>query len=186
MTAALFQSGRFTARDTDFAWGILAAASLGLLATSLARLYSSAFYALHDTKSPLRMALARVAVAAGLGVLAAVYAPRVLGIDSRWGAAGLALASSVAGWVEFLLLRQRLNHRIGRTGLDAGFIVRLLAAAIIAGAAGYGAKLIVPDAHRFIVAGASLASFGIVYLGLTYAFGISESAGLIRRLRRAR
>lgn len=186
MTAALFESGRFTARDTDFAWGILAAASLGLLATSLARLYSSAFYALHDTKSPLRMALARVAIAAGLGVLAAVYAPRMLGIDSRWGAAGLALASSIAGWVEFLLLRNRLNHRIGRTGLDAGFIVRLLGAAIVAGAAGYGAKLLVLNAHRFIIAAAGLGAFGIVYLGLTYAFGIAESAGLIRRLRRVR
>lgn len=186
MTAALFQSGRFTPRDTDFAWGILAAASLGLLATSLARLYSSAFYALHDTKSPLRMALARVAIAAGLGVLAAVYAPRWLGIDSRWGAAGLALASSIAGWVEFGLLRHRLNQRIGRTGLGGAFVARLLTAAVIAGAAGYGAKLLVLDAHRFIIAAASLATFGLVYLGITYAFGITESTGLVRRLRRAR
>ncbi|HEX4931871.1 MAG TPA: murein biosynthesis integral membrane protein MurJ, partial [Gemmatimonadaceae bacterium] len=45
IAAALFQSGRFTAADTLFTWGILAAASVGLLATSLARLYSSAFYA---------------------------------------------------------------------------------------------------------------------------------------------
>lgn len=186
MVAALFQSGRFTPRDTLFAWGILAAASIGLLATSLARLYSSAFYALHDTKSPLRMALARVAIAAGLGVLFAVYAPRMLGIASQWGAAGLALASSIAGWVEFVLLRGRLNKRVGRTGLGAGFIARLSAAAAIAGAAGYGAKLLVLDHHRLVVAAVSLGAFGLVYFGTTAAFGIAESSALVRRFRRTR
>ena len=186
MAAALFQSGRFTSRDTAFAWGILAAASIGLLATSLARLYSSAFYALHDTKSPLRMALVRVVIAAVLGVIAAVYAPRMLGIASQWGAAGLALASSIAGWVELLLLRGRLNQRIGRTGLDATFSGRLFGAAAIAGAAGYGAKLLVLDTNRFIIAAASLGTFGLVYFGLTHAFGIAESSALMRRLRGAR
>jgi putative peptidoglycan lipid II flippase len=186
MAAALFQSGRFTARDTLFMWGILAAASLGLLATSLARLYSSAFYALRDTKSPLRMALARVVVAAGLGIFAAVYVPRMLGISSLWGAAGLALASSVAGWVEFLLLRRRLNQRIGRTGLGGGLVGRLFTAAILAGAAGYAAKLPVIGMHRFVVAGVSLGVFGIVYFVATSLFRVPEASALVRRLRRAR
>jgi putative peptidoglycan lipid II flippase len=183
MATALFQSGRFTARDTQFTWGILAAASVGLLATSLARLYSSAFYALHDTKSPLRMALARVTIAAGLGVLAGVYAPRILGIESQWGAAGLALASSIAGWVEFLLLRGRLNERIGQTGLAGSLTLRLFVAAAIAGAAGYGAKLLVLQTHRFAVAVVSLGVFGLVYLALTYVFGVAEASAMIRRVR---
>ena len=186
MAAALFQSGRFTPRDTAFAWGILAAASVGLLATSLARLYSSAFYALHDTRSPLRMALVRVGIAAGLGILAGLYAPRALGIASQWGTSGLALASSIAGWVELLLLRRRLNQRIGRTGIGGGFVARLFAAALLAAGAGYGAKLLVLDAQRFIVAGVCLGAFGVVYFGFTYAFGVAEASALIRRLRRAR
>ena len=186
MAAALFQSGRFTPRDTMFMWGILVAASIGLLATSLARLYSSAFYALHDTRSPLRMALVRVAIAAGLGVLAGVYAPRMLGIASQWGAAGLALASSIAGWVEFLLLRGRLNQRIGLTGVASGTVGGLFAAAILAGAASYGAKLLVLGTHRFLVAAVTLTVFGFVYLALAYVFGISEASALVRRVRRAR
>ena len=186
MVAALFQSGRFTAQDTLFAWGILAAASIGLLATSLARLYSSAFYALRDTKSPLRMALIRVVIAAVLGVLAAVYVPGMLGIASQWGAAGLALASSIAGWVEFVLLRRRLNRAVGRSGIEGPLVVRLFVAAAIAGAAGYGAKLLVLETHRFIIAAVSLGAFGIVYFALTYAFGVSESSAVIRQIQRVR
>lgn len=186
IAAALFQSGRFTAASTRFTWGILAAASLGLLATSLARLYSSAFYALHDTKSPLRMAIARVAVAAGLGAVFALYGPTWLGIDSQWGAAGLALASSIAGWVELLLLRGRLNQRVGVSGLDAGRLVRLLGAAAVAGAVGFWLKDVVGGSHRFIVAFVVLGAFGALYLALTHVMGVPEVRTVFRRLTRRR
>ena len=184
IAAALFQSGRFTAEDTRFSWGILAAASVGLLATSLARLYSSAFYALHDTRSPLRMAIARVVVAAGLGAAAAIYAPRALGIAPQWGAAGLALASSVAGWVEFLLLRGRLHRRVGGHGLPLATIFRLVSAAAIAGALAFAIKIWLTGAQRFIVAAAVLGCFGAGYFGLTMVFGVPEARGLLRRVTR--
>ena len=132
------------------------------------------------------MALVRVGIAAGLGVVAGLYAPRMLGIASQWGTSGLALASSVAGWVEFLLLRRRLNQRIGRTGIGSGFVARLFGAAVLAAGAGYGARLLVLDAHRFIVAAASLGAFGVVYFALTYLFGVPEASALLRRVRRAR
>ena len=184
IAAALFQSGRFTAEDTRFTWGILAAASVGLLATSLARLYSSAFYALHDTRSPLRMAIVRVVIAAALGAAAAIYAPRALGIAPQWGAAGLALASSIAGWVEFLLLRGRLHRRVGGTGLPVVAIFRLFSAAAIAGAVAFVLKIWLPGAHRLVVAAAVLGCFGAVYLGLTMLLGVPEARGLLRRLTR--
>lgn len=184
IAAALFQSGRFTATDTRFTWGILAAASVGLLATSLARLYSSAFYALQDTKTPLRLATARVVVAAGLGALAALVAPKLLGIPAQWGAAGLALASSIAGWVEFLLLRGRLHGRVGGTGLPIGALMRLLGAGFVAGGVAFAAKLWLAGAQRFVVAGVVLGTFGALYLTLARALGVPEVEGVLRRLRR--
>ena len=184
IAAALFQSGRFTAADTRFTWGILAAASVGLVATSLARLYSSAFYALQDTRTPLRMAVARVVVAAGLGAFAALVAPKLLGIPAQWGAAGLALASSIAGWVEFLLLRGRLHGRVGGTGLPGATLLRLLAAGFAAGGVAFVAKLWLAGTHRFLLAGVVLGMFGVLYLALARAMGVPEVGIVLRRLRR--
>ena len=51
IVAALYQSGKFTHQDSVWVWAVLAGSSVGLLATSLGRLYSSTFYALLDTKN---------------------------------------------------------------------------------------------------------------------------------------
>ena len=61
--------------------------------------------------------MVRVVLTTGLGYLCAIPLPRWLGIDPRWGVAGLTASAGIAGWVEFTLLRQPLNRRIGATGL---------------------------------------------------------------------
>jgi putative peptidoglycan lipid II flippase len=185
ITGALLQYGRFSAQDTRFTWGILAAASVGLLATTLGRLYSSAFYALHDTRTPLRIALVRVTLASVLGYLFAMHLPRMLGIELQWGTAALALSSSLVGWVEFTLLRSRLNARLGKTGVSVRYVLTLWAAAIAAGAAGFAVKLGSAGLHRLVTAAVTLALFTIVYLLLTRAFGVPESGMLLRRVRGA-
>lgn len=184
IAAALYQHGRFTASDTRFTWGILAAASVGLLASTLGRLYSSAFYALNDTKTPLRIALVRVTLASILGYIFAMHLPRALGVAPQWGAAALALSSSLVGWVEFMLLRVRLNSKVGRTGVSPKYVVTLWLAALAAGAAGFGVKLAVGGMHRIIVAALALGVFGGAYLVITRAVRIPESAALLDRVRR--
>ena len=106
VTGALYQSGAFTREMTVYVWGILAGSAVGLLASTMGRLYASTYYALHDTRTPLRFALVRVALTIGLGYLSALPLPRLLGIDPRWGAAGLTASAGMAGWVEFVLLRR--------------------------------------------------------------------------------
>ena len=98
---------------TVYVWGILAGSAVGLLASTMGRLYASTFYALHDTRTPLRFAVLRVALTIGLGYLFALPLPRALGVEARWGAAGLTASAGIAGWIEFLLLRRALNARIG-------------------------------------------------------------------------
>lgn len=186
IVGALFRSGRFTALDARYTWGILMAAAVGLLATTLARLYSSAFFALHDTKSPFRIALVRVGAAGALGALFALRGPQWLGLAPQWGAAFLALASSLTGWLELTLLRGKLNDRIGATGLPVGLVMRLLAAALVAGATAFGLHAILPEWHRFLVAAVVLPTFGLVYLLLTLAFRVPEATALARRLRLVR
>src|SRR5271170_7720801 len=60
IVAAVYQTGRFTRSDAVYVWGILAGATVGLLASTLGRLYSSTYYALRDTRTPLRFAIVRV------------------------------------------------------------------------------------------------------------------------------
>lgn len=181
---ALFQSGRFTQTDTLFTWGILAGSAVGLLASTLGRLYSSGYYALHDTRTPLRFALVRVALTTVLGYLCAIPLPQLLGIDTRWGAAGLTASAGIAGWVEFMLLRHRLNTRIGKTGLHARFSASLWIAAAIAAAAAAAVKFATEGLHRFVVAATVLGAFGATYLALTLAFGLPEARAVVARVLR--
>ena len=114
IVGALFQTGRFNHADSIYVWRILAGSSVGLLASTLGRLYSSTYYALRDTRTPLRYAVIRVALTTVLGYVFAIPLPRWLGLAPEWGAAGLTASAGIAGWVEMLLLRATLNARIGR------------------------------------------------------------------------
>ena len=105
IAAAIYQSGRFTHADAIYVWGILAGAAVGLLASTLGRLYTSTYYALRDTRTPLYCAIIRIAMGTGLGYACAIPLPPALGLEARWGVAGLTLASGLAGWVELTLLR---------------------------------------------------------------------------------
>jgi putative peptidoglycan lipid II flippase len=74
------RDGRFTRSDTVYIWGILAGSSIGLLASTLGRLYSSTYYALGDTRTPLSFAIVRVFLTTVLGYFFAIPLPRLLGI----------------------------------------------------------------------------------------------------------
>jgi putative peptidoglycan lipid II flippase len=181
VAAALLQTGRFSHEDAVYVWGILAGSSVGLLASTLGRLYSSTYYALRDTRTPLRYALIRVALTTALGYLCALWLPSWLGINPSWGAAGLTASAGVAGWVEMLLLRRRLNARIGVTGLPAIYVMRLWGAALLGAAAAWSLKLTLPALHPIVAAAALLSTFGVVFMAVTLALGVPEARGVFRR-----
>jgi putative peptidoglycan lipid II flippase len=151
IAGALFQTGRFSHGDAVYVWGILAGSAVGLLASTLGRLYSSTYYALRDTRTPLRYAIVRLMLTTGLGYLFAIPLPRWVGVAPMWGAAGLTASAGIAGWVEMLMLRRTMNARIGQTGLSASYLMRLWVASIAAVAVGWGIRLISPAALAPIV-----------------------------------
>jgi putative peptidoglycan lipid II flippase len=167
IAAAILQRGRFEAGDAVYVWGILAGSSVGLLAATMARLYSAAHYALGDTKRPLRFALLRLVIVAGLGYLCALELPPRLGIAPSWGAAGLTASAGVAGWIEFALLRASLNRRIGHTGLAASYLARLWIAGLAGAAVAWGAKLALPPLDPILRGAAVLPVFGGGFLAAT-------------------
>ena len=182
IAAALFQTGRFTALDSRYVWAILAGSAVGLLAATMGRLYNSAYYALRDTRTPLRFAIVRVLLTSGLGYLCAIPLPPALGVDPRWGAVGLTTSAGIAGWIEFLLLRRGLNRRIGPSGLALSYQARLWIAALGAMLLGLGVALVTssfsPIPRAFLI----LAPFGSAYLGFTLSLRLPEARTLIRRL----
>ncbi|HEX4750639.1 MAG TPA: murein biosynthesis integral membrane protein MurJ [Bryobacteraceae bacterium] len=179
LAGGLYVSGRFHQADATWVWSVLAGSAVGLLATSLGRLYSSAFYALLDTRTPLRFAIVRVALTTGLGFLFAFPLPRWLGIDPKWGVAGLTASAGIAGWVEFSLLRHALGKRIGATPLPATFTAKLWLVAFIAGAAGYGLKTVLGETHPIATAIVVVSVYGAIYFGGTVLLGIQESRSFV-------
>jgi putative peptidoglycan lipid II flippase len=184
VAGVLYQTGQFKHDATIFVWGILAGSSVGLLASTLGRLYSSTYYALHDTRTPLRYAIVRVALTTVLGYLCALPLPGILGIDAKWGVAGLTASAGVAGWIEFALLRRSLNRRIGRTGLSAFYVIKLWSAALASAGIGWTFKLLLGELHPIPLASVVLGSYGVAYFALTYFFGIAQAKVVVSRLLR--
>jgi putative peptidoglycan lipid II flippase len=184
IAAAIYQSGRFTYDDAIYVWGILAGSAVGLLASTLGRLYASAYYALHDTRTPLYFAIVRIVLATGLGYLCAIRLPPALGIAAQWGVAGLTASAGIAGWVEFALLRHTMNRRIGHTGLASALLGKLWSAAVAGAAAAWAVRLAAAPQHPILAAISILAPYGLIYFGITYGWGVPEAQALVRRFAR--
>jgi putative peptidoglycan lipid II flippase len=184
IVALIFQSGHFSHADAIYVWAVLAGSGVGLLAVTMGRLYNSAFYALWDTRTPLKFAIVRVSLTTVLGYLAAIVLPQALGVPQRWGVAGLTATAGMSGWVEFALLRWRLNQRIGWTGLARAYLARLWGIALGASAVAFALKLATagfgPRLQGLIV----IPAFGAIYLGAAWMLKMPEFnqfLGMVRR-----
>ncbi len=209
LVAALFQTGQFRANDAVYVWFILIGSTVGLLAATLGRLYSSAFYALRDTRKPFRFAITRVLISGSLAYLVAVpfrpyfldllasvtggRLPVVQGGLLPLGAIGLTAASGVGAWIEFLLLRRGMEARIGPARLAPAFLARLWTAAVLAGLAslysiGFVSLLARDYAPRFslhIVKAAVLSLiFGAIYFAVASILKVEEVRSVTARFRR--
>ena len=186
IAAGLLQTGRFQREDAFYVWGILAGSAVGLLASTLGRLYSSTYFALRDTRTPLRYALVRVALSTILGYSFAIHLPGWFNVSQIWGAAGLTASGGIAGWFEMLLLRRTLNARIGKTGLPLSFVLKLAVAAIAGAAVAWIVKLALPTLHPVFTAIAVLGAYGLVYFGVTAMLRVPEISSVVSRFRRRR
>jgi len=181
--ALLFQTGRFTRDDVRYVWAVLAGYAIGLLAATLGRLYTSAFWALRDTRTPLRFAAIRVSLSAGCGWLLAFPVRAWLGIPESMGLVGLTLAAGSAAWVEFTLLRSSMNRTIGRTGLSSGYIAKVGSLAIAAAAVAFGIQLATKNLPPLLSGIIVLGIYGLAYFGGSAAAGVPEAQQLFKKIR---
>jgi putative peptidoglycan lipid II flippase len=99
----LLERGEFTARSTQMTAAALAFFAFGLIGHSVVEIVARAFYALHDTRTP---------VAVGVGAMALNVLLSVLLIQPLQHA-GLALANTLATSIEMALLLGLLVRRLG-------------------------------------------------------------------------
>lgn len=166
-------SGAFGAGDAAAVGMLLAAYAVGLPASGTSRVISSAFYALGDPRTPARIAYLRITVSALAGVALMFPLDRWIVGGFAMGAAGLALGSTAGAWLELYLLGRRLGQRLPGSALIGGPVRRCLAAAAVATLAGFGAGALAPALHPLVSAAAVLLPFGLTYLAITAAMGIS-------------
>jgi putative peptidoglycan lipid II flippase len=199
IVGALYQWGEFRRADTLIVYAVLAAYTTGLLASTSARLYASALYAVNDTRTPARIAMLRVMLAAATGA-ALMFALERYAIRTDTlqltrnvgdaallrplGAAGLALGSGVAAWIEFVLLRRSVQARLGATTAASGVVARLLVAAFIPAALLRLLVLVLPGTEPRLLAVLTLPVFGLGYLLLGRALGVARSRDMVRQVLR--
>ena len=178
IVAAIYQSGRFLRGDVMYVWGILAGSTVGLLASTLGRLYSSGFYALRDTRTPLRFAIVRMLLTTLLGYLAALPLPRLLGIEQRWGVAGLTISAGIASWVEFTLLQRGVRRRVGQVGVPIGFLAKVWLAGLLAAAAARGLLYALGQRGPILLAIFVLTLYGLVFFAAALALKVPEARSI--------
>jgi putative peptidoglycan lipid II flippase len=183
ITGLVYQSGRFNRATAQWVWLILAGSAIGLLATTLGRLYSSSLYAMRDTKTPFRFAVVRVALSIVLAYIFAFPLRAALGLPPRWGAAGITAASSIAGCVEFALLRNAVGKRLGRTTVPPRRLVALWTAAALGAVGAWAVRLALPFDEPLTSGAIIISVFGIVYFAVALSFGVEDAAAVARRLR---
>ncbi len=205
--AGLFERGLFTAKDSRYVWYLLIAASVGLLSQTMGRMYASAFWAMKDVRTPLKIAALRVSIGAGLGYLAARVLPGQLGLPAELGAALLTVSTGLVAFLEYTLLRRALARAIGDVGLPARLLLALWVCAICAGLCAFGLKSALtarfgpspqtleewgghfappPNLPPLLVAAACITVFGVVYGLLAVVFKIPQAQGIARKILRRR
>src|SRR5215216_4653757 len=187
LVSALYQRNKFDGQDVQLvAWALLWYAA-GLVGHSIMEILTRAFYAQHDTKTPVLIGT----VAMGLNVLFSF-------VFSWWfkqigwlPLGGLALANSLATALEaaalFIFMRKRLNGIEGKH-IARGFV--RCAGAALGMAIGLWIWIqATASLNRWIVTVGGVALGAILYFGGTLLFKVPEIQMMIgmvtRRLRRS-
>ena len=161
---ALFARGAFTAADAANSGATLAAYAIGLLPFVLLRSVSATFLARGDTATPVKALFFSVIVNVALKVL----------LMKQYEQVGLAFATSVGVWINFLLLLW-FAHRARLFAVDARLrasVVKLAAAGLaLLAALWLGDRLLTPIFSSWSRLGDVTALLTLSAIGIVVYFG---------------
>jgi putative peptidoglycan lipid II flippase len=180
IVALLYQRGEFTARSTELvAWALLWYAA-GLVGHALVEVLSRAFYALHDTRTPVTVGVIAMGLNIGFSLLFAQTFERMGWMPHG----GLALANSLATGLESLALVLLMRKRL--KGLEGGYIwkgvgISVLGTGLMATAV-LGMQALLGERSLIVVTFGALGVGVVVYVGLMWALKMPELLGMVRVL----
>jgi putative peptidoglycan lipid II flippase len=186
ISVVLFHYGAFTERNATDTSVVLTTGALALVPFAISQLFTFAFYALPDTRTPalvnIPVVVLRVAVQVGLFVV----------LSTSTVAAGLMFGNAVSYVAAAVVFAMLLRRRIGPIG--AGRIMRTFGKVLVAAAGaalvGYLVLFLLPESDsadrvialgRLVVGGAVIC---LTYLGLAMALRITEVTSVVGMVRR--
>ena len=184
LVSAIFEAGRFNARDAHFTALTLSIVALGLPAYVLVKVLTPGFYARRDTATPVKTAIAVLVVNVALNF--ALIPP--------FGIGGLAAAVAISSWLNCVILYVIL-HRRGFFRIERWLASRI-ARQLIAAAAMVAALLLIRSAlsgwfvgsfaQRVLGLAAIVGGGMLVYFPLAWILGGTDKEGFKSVLRRRR
>ncbi len=178
----LLERGAFTQRSTQLvAWGLLWYAA-GLVGHSVMEVLARAFYALHDTKTPVMVGVVAMSLNVAFSLVFSALFERVGWMPHG----GLAAANSLATALEtgglLFLMRRRLQ------GLEGNRVLRGLGAASLGsgvmGVVLWGWMWLAGDGNPLWVLALGVALGGLVYAGIMVLLRVEEVQQLMGAVRR--
>jgi putative peptidoglycan lipid II flippase len=168
----IFERGAFSTTSTQMVVWPLALYTLGLPAHCVVEIVVRAFYAMHDTKTPVAVGIA----AMGLNIVLSLAFVRLFTELGWMPHGGLALSSSVATTVEMAVLLAILHRRL--QGLEGrrliGSLLRVGAAVAVMGA-GVGVVVwLLSGSGAVLMTGVAIVVGAVLYVGISLALGASE------------
>ena len=175
----LFQRGAFLEADTLWTGRIVGLYTLGLFAYSAVKILTPAFYALNNTRTPLRASLSAVAAKILLSFL----------LIQPLGFLGLPLATSLSSWLQFALLRRPLARSLSpaTAAHGKGAYLRIALASLMMGAIALavhrGAEMMLPGPGALSLLfrlGAAIMAALAAIVPLLWLFRVEEARELAR------
>jgi putative peptidoglycan lipid II flippase len=176
IVSLIFERGEFDAFAVTLTSSALFFYSIGMFGIALREVISRAFYALHDTKTPMINA----SIAVILNILLNIILSKFLGIG------GLALATSLSALFGSVLLVRSLRKRIGPFGIknSVNLILKVTIASIIMGICAIALfNILMNHVNLFFSLIISLTCGVLVYVVLIYFLKIDEIIILIQMIK---
>lgn len=185
----LYERDEFTASDTHFTAWALSVYALGLAGYSGLKVFVPTFYALGDTRTPVRISILAVAINIAINVV--VVFGWLLPTLPEYAFVGLSLGTACSVTLQTVLLHKALSRRLGSwqehgLGKDIG---KMALAAAAMGAIVLGVRYLVgplvplSTAGGTALLGACIAIGAACYFGICAAWGIDEVGMLFSMLR---
>lgn len=182
LVEVLYERGNFGPDSTQMvAWALLWYA-VGLVGHALVEVLSRAYYALHDTKTPVIVGV----IAMALNILLSFVFAKWFSLIGWMPHGGLALANSLATFLEsialLLILRKKMNG-IGGRQISRGLVASLIGTGLMAGALFLWLNLSA-GGSKYVILFGGLAIGVVVYGAAMIVLRVPEVRAVLSRVKR--